>query len=65
MVMTREEAEERISKILKQLEIDTHCLIKKVDINDVYVTAFDDQFKQTHRYVSVKFHPEPGTQWGE
>jgi len=63
--MTREEAEERISKILKQLEIDTHCSIRCVDINDVDVTTWGDPFPQIQRYVSIKLNPIPGSNWGK
>lgn len=65
VVMTREEAEEQISKILKQLEIDTHCLIRQVDINDVDVTKYGDTFQQIQRYVSIKIDPMPGSNWGQ
>ena len=58
-----EEAEDKINKILCQLEMDVSSIIKGIDIIDVDITNLHDRRQRIQRRVKIDLSNDPNTSW--
>lgn len=61
--MTHKEAQQKISEILKQLEIDQKCYIKSIYIEDIETTQINDNFPVFLRKIIIDSKYIPGENW--
>jgi len=57
------EAEQKIAAILRQLEVDTDCIVESIGCSMIDVTTFKDDRTQLKMKVDIELQRQPGRSW--
>lgn len=62
-VMTREQAESEIAKILQALETSSGSVVRSIDIKSIDITQVSDEGKRLMTQVVIELERLPGREW--
>lgn len=63
MTTPQEVAELAIAAILRDLEVETQCVVERICIEQIDITSLRDDRQQLQRRVDITLRPQPGTRW--
>ena len=58
------EAEKSIAKILRDIELETGCLVKSIELDKIDITQIQDERPQHMMHVHIELERLPGHKWG-
>lgn len=60
-----EQARREITRILRDLEIETGEVVEDIHVRDVDITCVDDDRQQAIRFLCIEMRRQPGMRWSE